>query len=175
MQRPLLRAYVCECLCVCVCIHVSRCLLKASYPREQELQVPGNSLPWILGSELWSPARAVSSLHGWAIAPATQTTFETRFYLLTYLCAQLLEAMRRRLFIYHGTLFSSCSLLVSLERFTRSHLSTEKQLSCQWFTQPKDFNSQTVAIETKSNLEMDENGTCCQRNGLQRARELFWY
>lgn len=72
----------------------------------------------------------------------------------------------------HRTLFSSCGLSVSLERFTRSHLSTEKQLSCQRFTKPKDFNSQTVAIETKSNLEMDENGTCCQRNGLQRTREF---
>lgn len=151
---------MCERLCVCVCSHVSGCVLKAG------VSVPMNSLPWVLGIGLWSSARAVSFLYLRAIALAT------RFDQLTYLCAQLLEPISRRLFMCHGTLFSSCGLSVSLDRFTRSYLSTEKQLSCQWFTKPKDFNSQTVAIETKSNLEMDENGTCCQRNGLQRTREF---
>lgn len=54
--------------------------MKASHPWEQ-VQVSVDSLPWTLGTELWSSARTVSSLYCQAIAPATEAIFKAQLYL----------------------------------------------------------------------------------------------
>lgn len=43
---------------------------RVSDPREMKLQAVVNFLMWILGTELWSSARATRDFHHWTISPA---------------------------------------------------------------------------------------------------------
>lgn len=77
--------------------------------------------------------------------------------------------------MYHRTLFSSCGLSVSLERFTRSHLSMEKQLSCQWFTKPRTSIVKPLPPKQNQTWKWMRTEHAVKGMGCREQENLLWY